>query len=252
MIFDTHCHLNAKELYKNHEHFIISAKNAGVAAFLVVGYDYFSSKLAVELADKYDFVYAAVGYHPVDVLKAKKSDLDKTFKLLKHRKVVALGEIGLDYHWVEDEEERKLQKQWFIKQIEFANECDLPIVVHNRDAMADTYQILKEHKVNKGGVMHCYSGSPEMAAELIKLGFYISMGGPVTFKNARVPKEVVAKTHLLVETDCPYLASHPLRGTMNEPKNIVYVVKEIAEIKGVSVSEVEEETYKNAKKIFNI
>ena len=121
--------------------------------------------------------------------------------------------------------------------------------------MADTYQILKEHKVNKGGVMHCYSGSPEMAVELIKLGFYISMGGPVTFKNARVPKEVVAKIpldHLLVETDCPYLAPHPLRGTMNEPKNVVYVVKEIAEIKGVSVSEVEEETYKNAKKIFNI
>ena len=255
MIFDTHCHLNAKELYKNHENFIISAKNAGVAAFLVVGYDYFSSKLAVELADKYDFVYAAVGYHPVDVLKAKKSDLDKTFELLKHPKVVALGEIGLDYHWVEDEEERKLQKQWFIKQIELANEHNLPIVIHNRDAMADTYQILKEHKVNKGGVMHCYSGSPEMAVELIKLGFYISMGGPVTFKNARVPKEVVAKIpldHLLVETDCPYLAPHPLRGTMNEPKNVVYVVKEIAEIKGVSVSEVEEETYKNAKKIFNI
>lgn len=255
MIFDTHCHLNAKELYKNHENFIISAKNAGVAAFLVVGYDYFSSKLAVELADKYDFVYAAVGYHPVDVLKAKQSDLDKTFELLKHPKVVALGEIGLDYHWVEDEEERKLQKQWFIKQIEIANEHNLPIVIHNRDAMADTYQILKEHKVNKGGVMHCYSGSPEMAAELIKLRFYISMGGPVTFKNARVPKEVVAKIpldYLLVETDCPYLAPHPLRGTMNEPKNIVYVVKEIAEIKGVSVSEVEKETYKNAKKIFNI
>ena len=150
---------------------------------------------------------------------------------------------------------KELREENNIKQIELANEHNLPIVIHNRDAMADTYQILKEHKVNKGGVMHCYSGSPEMAVELIKLGFYISMGGPVTFKNARVPKEVVAKIpldHLLVETDCPYLAPHPLRGTMNEPKNVVYVVKEIAEIKGVSVSEVEEETYKNAKKIFNI
>lgn len=255
MIFDTHCHLNAKELYKNHEKYIISAKNEGVAAFLVVGYDYLSSKIAVELAEKFDFIYAAVGYHPVDVLKAKASELEKTFDLLKHPKVVALGEIGLDYHWIEDASEREKQKEFFIRQIELANENDLPIIIHNRDAANDTYQILKEHKVNKGGIMHCYSGSPEMAIELIRLGFYISMGGPVTFKNARVPKEVVKAIpldKLLVETDCPYLAPHPLRGTLNEPKNIVYTVKEIAELREKSIEEIEKITFNNAKKILGL
>ena len=131
----------------------------------------------------------------------------------------------------------------------------MPIIIHNRDATNDTYQILKEHKVNKGGIMHCYSGSPEMAIELIKLGFYISMGGPVTFKNARVPKEVVKAIpldKLLVETDCPYLAPHPLRGTINEPKNIVYTVKEIAELREKSIEEIEKITFNNAEKILGL
>lgn len=253
MIFDTHCHLNSKELYKDHEKYIISAKNAGVASFLVVGYDFESSKRAVELANKYDCVFAAVGYHPTDVIKAKKSDIDATFKLLKSPKVVALGEIGLDYHWVEDQEGRSNQKEWFKKQIEIANKNKLPIIVHNRDASNDCLEILRETKPLYGGVMHCYSGSVELAKEFMKLGLYISLGGPVTFKNARVPKEVAAAIpldRLLIETDCPYLSPHPLRGTLNEPKNIVYVAKEIALLRNMSEEELIEATYKNALKCF--
>lgn len=255
MIFDTHCHLNSKELYIDHENHIISAKNEGVARFLVVGYDYKSSKIAVELAEKYDFVFAAVGYHPVDVLKASEKELSDTFSLLKHPKVVALGEIGLDYHWVEDDKDREKQKELFVKQIHIANENNLPVIIHNRDATEDCYKILKEHKPLKQGVMHCYSGSVEMAKEFIKLGLYISLGGPVTFKNAKTPKQVATEIpleHLLVETDCPYLAPHPLRGTMNAPKNIVYVVEEIAKLKNISRSEVEKATFENAEKVFHV
>lgn len=253
MIFDTHCHLNSKELYKNHENYINSAKKAGVASFLVVGYDFESSKVAVELANKYDCVWAAVGYHPTDVIRAKKTDLDETFKLLKNPKVVALGEIGLDYHWVEDEKGQLEQRKWFKKQIEIANENKLPIIVHNRDASNDCLTVLKETKPLYGGVMHCYSGSVELMKEFIKLGLYISLGGPVTFKNAKTPKEVAKEVpldRLLVETDCPYLSPHPLRGTLNEPKNIIYVIKEIATLRNLSEEELMEATYKNALECF--
>ena len=255
MIFDTHCHLNSEELYKDVEKHINEAKNVGVSTFLVVGYDYNSSLIAVELARKYEEVYAAIGYHPTDSINASKEDFDATFKLIKEPKVVAIGEVGLDYHWVKDTKDRDLQKQLFIKQIEIANSHDLPVVIHCRDAIEDTLNIVKNHHVNKGGVMHCYSGSLESAYEFIKEGFYISLGGPVTFTNAKTPKEVATNIeldNLLVETDCPYLAPHPFRGQTNTPKNIVRVVEEISKLKGLSVEEISLTTHKNAIKLFGI
>jgi TatD DNase family protein len=255
MIFDTHCHLNSKELYKDVDKHINDAKNVGVARFLVVGYDLESSKIAVELADKYEEVYAAIGYHPTDSIHASEEEFNQVFSLLKNPKIVALGEIGLDYHWVEAPSERKLQQELFIKQIEVANEHGLPIVVHCRDAVEDCLEIIKNHPVKKGGVMHCYSGSLESAYEFIKLGFYISFGGPVTFINGKKPKMVASSIpldKLLVETDSPYLTPHPYRGQLNSPKHTLLVVEEIARLRGMTSEEISLITYQNALKLFGI
>lgn len=255
IIFDTHCHLNSKELYKDVEKHINEAKNQGVARFLVVGYDLYSSKLAVKLAEKYEEIYAAVGFHPVDSLRAKPSDFEEIEALLSHPKVVALGEIGLDYHWISEQSEREKQKELFVKQIEMANLHKLPIIIHCRDAIEDCLEIVKDYHVNKGGVMHCYSGSLESAFEFIKEGFYISLGGPVTFSNGKKPKLVamnIPMDKLLVETDCPYLTPHPYRGQLNSPKHTLLVVNEIARLKDMEVSEVADITYKNALKLFGI
>ena len=168
---------------------------------------------------------------------------------------MALGEIGLDYYWVKDEEQRNLQKEYFVRQIKEANKHHLPICVHNRDAINDCLEILKNNHVEMGGVMHCFSGSVEVMNEFLKCGMYISLGGPVTFKNARVPKEVakvVPLDKLMVETDSPYLAPHPYRGKQNEPSYITLVVDEIASLKGVSKEEIMEATYRNASKMFHV
>ena len=255
MIFDTHCHLNHEDLYKDLNSVIERAKSAGVTRFLVVGYDKESSLLAVKLATEYDFIYAAIGYHPTEIYGISETDFLDVMNLLKHPKVVALGEIGLDYYWIKDEKERELQKEYFIRQINIANENNLPISIHNRDAIEDCLKILKEHPLKMGGVMHCYSGSVESMNEFLKCGMYISLGGPVTFKNAKTPKEVakaVPLDKLLVETDSPYLAPHPFRGTQNEPEKIKFIVEEIANLRGVSYKEIEDETYKNALRIFKI
>ena len=255
MIFDTHCHLNSKELYKDVEKHINEAKNAGIARFLVVGYDYKSSKLAVELAEKHEEIYAAIGYHPTDSITATKQDFENTFKYINHPKVVAVGEIGLDYHWTTEPSERELQKELFIAQIEVANKHNLPIIIHCRDAVKDCLEIVKDYHVNKGGVMHCYSGSLDSAYEFIKQGFYISLGGPVTFTNGKKPKLVASEVpldKLLVETDSPYLTPHPYRGQMNAPKHTLLVVQEIARLKGLSEEEVASKTYENAIKLFGI
>lgn len=255
MIFDTHCHLNSKELYKDVEKHINEAKNAGIARFLVVGYDYESSLLAVSLAKKYEEVYAAIGYHPTDSIRASKEDFENTFKLINEPKVVAIGEIGLDYHWIKDQKERELQQELFIYQIQIANQHNLPIIIHCRDAIEDCLKIVRKNRVNKGGVMHCYSGSLESAYDFIDAGYYISLGGPVTFTNARTPKEVaedIPLDKLLVETDCPYLTPHPFRGQMNAPKYVVRVVEEIARLRNMSSEQIASITYKNANKLFGI
>ena len=255
MIFDTHCHLNSLELYERIDEVIESAKKVGVDRFLVVGWNKESSFLAVELAHKYNEIYAAIGFHPTDIEDVSEKDYQETMNLVDDPRVVAIGEIGLDYHWVKDLEQRERQKEWFIKQINFANEHKKPISIHNRDAFADCLNILKTHKPLYGGIMHCYSGSVELLGDVLELGLYIGLGGPLTFTNAKTPKEVcenVPLEKLVVETDAPYLSPHPLRGTVNEPKNIALVVDQVAELKKMSKKHILDVLYNNSCRLFGI
>ena len=255
MLFDTHCHLNDDSLYENIDEVIENAKKTGVNKFLVVGYNKESSFLAVKIAERYDECYAAIGFHPCDIFDLSEEDYNQTMALVSHKKVVAIGEIGLDYHWVKEPEKKALQKDYFIRQIEFANEHHLPISVHNRESNEDCLKILKEHTPKYGGVMHCYSGSVEMLQTVLDLGMMISLGGPVTFTNAKAPKEVaevVPLEKLLLETDSPYLTPHPHRGEKNEPKYICLVSEEVARLKGISKKHVEQVTYQNALRLFKI
>ncbi len=255
MIFDTHCHLNSKKLYPNIIEHIENAKKAGVSSFLVVGYNKETSLLAVQIAEKFDFCYAAIGFHPSEIFDVSEEDFQEVFKYVKHPKVKAIGEIGLDYHWEKDPIRREIQKEYFIRQIEIANEANLPITVHNRESNNDCFEILKEYRPKMGGIMHCCSCSVEMMKELVEIGMYISLGGPVTFTNAKTPKEVAyecPEDRLLVETDAPYLSPHPLRGTINVPKNIELVVDEIAKIRDISKKHLEDILYNNSCRILNI
>lgn len=254
-IFDTHCHLNHPDLYKNIEKIIKDAHDVGVKYFLVVGFDKETSFKAVEIASKYENVYATVGFHPTEIDDVSESDFIQVMNLLKHTKVKALGEIGLDYYWIKDHDKQSKQKELFIKQIEYANKNNIPIVVHCRDAIMDCYQILKQHDTNHKGVLHCFSSSIEMANEFIKLGYYIGLDGPVTFLNSKQPKEVAKEINinrLLVETDCPYLTPHPYRGKQNEPKLITLVIEEIAKLRNLSYEDVANTTSSNAKKLFHV
>ena len=254
MIIDSHVHLNDEELFPKIEEIIDRAKAANVKAFICVGYDKESSELAIDIANMYEEVYAAIGIHPSEAKHYKESDLIWLKENLNHEKVVALGEIGLDYYWDKSTEEK--QKNLFIEQMKLANEFKLPIIVHMRDAINDTYEMIKKYKEKSlSGVMHCYSGSWEYVSKFIDLNLYISLAGPVTFKNAKMPKEVAEKINLnrlLVETDAPYLAPMPHRGKTNESKNLKYIVKEIATIRGISVDEVERQTSENTIKLFNL
>ena len=191
MLFDTHCHLNSEELYPRIDEVIEDAKKTGVHKFLVVGYDKKTSLLAIKIAKKYDCCYAAIGFHPTEIFGLSENDYESVMKHIDDDKVVAVGEIGLDYHWIKETEKRELQKEYFIRQIEFANKHKKPITIHNRDSNEDCMEILKEHRPLYGAIMHCYSGSVEMMREIIKWdNFYISLGGPVTFTNAKTPKLV--------------------------------------------------------------
>lgn len=257
MIFDTHCHLNSEELFQKIDEVISSAKEVGVEKFLVVGYNKETSLLAIEIAKKYDFCYATIGFHPTEVFDLSEEEYTSLLKLAsKENKVVAIGEIGLDYHWVSDIEQKEIEKEFFIKQIEFANEVGLPISIHNRESTDDCLKILKEHTPKHGFIMHCFSGSIEVMNEILKMdNSYISLGGPVTFTNAKTPKQVAKEIpleRLLVETDAPYLTPHPYRGTMNEPKYISLIIDEISKIKNLSRKEIEDATFFNACKVLKI
>ena len=255
MIFDTHCHLNSEELYERLEEVLESAKKVGVDKFLVVGWNKESSFKAVEIAHRYKGIYAAIGFHPTDIDDVSDEDYHETMALVNDPKVVAIGEIGLDYHWVKDPAQREKQKEWFIKQINFANEHKKPISIHNREAFEDCLKILKEHRPLYSGVMHCYSGSVELLRDVLDLGLYIGLDGPLTFTNAKTPKEVceeVPLNRLLVETDSPYLSPHPLRGTVNEPKNIALVIDEITRIKGLSKKHILDVIYQNSCELFKV
>ena len=254
MLFDTHVHLNAEQFKEDLAEVIERAQEAGVINMVVVGFDRPTITRAMELVEQYDFLYAAVGWHPVDAIDMTDDDLDWIESLTAHPKVVAIGEMGLDYHW--DKSPKDIQMEVFRKQIRLAKKVKLPIIIHNREATADIVSILQEEGAAEvGGIMHCFSGSVETAKVCLDMNFYISLGGPVTFKNAKKPKEVAAEVpldRLLIETDCPYLAPHPYRGKRNEPAYVKLVAEQIAEIKQLSVEEVSQVTTENAKKLFGI
>ncbi|MBR8661881.1 TatD family hydrolase [Bacillus paralicheniformis] len=254
MLFDTHAHLNAEQFNEDLEEVIARAKEEKVEHIVVVGFDRLTIKRAMELIEAYDFIYAAIGWHPVDAIDMTDEDLAWIKDLSAHEKVVAIGEMGLDYHW--DKSPKDVQKEVFRKQIALAKEVGLPIVIHNRDATEDVVSILREEGAEEvGGIMHCYTGSAEIAQECINMNFYLSFGGPVTFKNAKKPKEVVKQIpndRLLIETDCPYLTPHPYRGKRNEPSYVKLVAEQIAELKGMTYEEVAAITTENAKKLFGI
>lgn len=253
MLFDSHAHLNDETLINHVDEIIENAKKNNVTKMVCVGWDRDSSELAVQLASQHPGIYAAVGLHPSEVTH-KDNDLDWIKDLITHEKVVAIGEIGLDYYW--DKSLQEAQKAVFVKQMQIAREHQLPVIVHMRDATSDTLEMLKQHLSSEsGGVMHCYSASEEVMWSFIDLGLYISLAGPVTFKNARVPKAVakaIPLDKLLVETDSPYLAPVPFRGKTNEPKNVRYVADEIARIKGLTKEAIETATYDNTCKLFKI
>ncbi|MGG1698769.1 TatD family hydrolase [Bacillus zhangzhouensis] len=254
MLFDTHAHLNAEQYNEDLEQVIERAKSEKVENIVVVGFDRPTITRAMELIEEYDFIYAAIGWHPVDAIDMTDEDLAWIKELSQHEKVVAIGEMGLDYYW--DKSPKEVQKEVFRRQIALAKEVNLPIIIHNRDATEDVVTILKEEGAAVvGGIMHCFTGSLEIAKACMEMNFYISFGGPVTFKNAKKPKEVVKdipSDRLLIETDCPYLTPAPFRGKRNEPSYVKYIAEQIAELREMSFEELAELTTENAKKVFRI
>ena len=255
MLFDSHAHLNDARFDEDREALIQKLQEEHVDLVLNPGADIETSISSVELANKYDFIYAAVGVHPHDVKDLDDTAIDTLRKLAtENEKVVAIGEIGLDYYY--DNSPREVQKEWFIKQIELANELKLPIIIHDRDAHGDTFEIIKKYKSPEiGCVLHCYSGNIELAREYVKMGCYISLSGTVTFKNNKKTKEVAREIpldRLFIETDSPYMAPTPHRGKRNDPSLVQFVADTIAVEKGVSYETVCEATKENAKKFFAI
>lgn len=252
MLIDTHVHLNADQFKDNVQEVIQRALDNHVEKMIVVGFDRITNLRAIEIAEKYDFIYATVGYHPTEAKDITEKDKDDLIPLLNHPKVVGIGECGLDFYWDKDHNKEQIDLfNWHIKK---SFEFDLPLIIHMRDATEATYNVIREYEEVKG-IMHCYSGSAEMAPLFLELGLHISLGGPVTFKNGRVPKEVakiVPFDRLLVETDSPYLSPHPFRGKTNEPARVILVAEEIAKIKNVQFEYISEVTTKNALKLFNI
>ncbi|AWB42802.1 hydrolase TatD [Paenibacillus sp. CAA11] len=254
MLFDTHTHLDAPQFDEDREETIARAVEAGVTRMVNVGFNRETIPSTMKLAETYDFIYAAVGWHPQDAITMLDEDLDWIAELCKHDKVVAIGEIGLDYYW--DTSPKEVQHQVFRRQIGLARELGMPIVIHDRDAHEDIVKILREEKASEvGGIMHSFSGSWETAKLCMNMGFHISFGGPITFKNAKQPKEVLKQVpldRLLIETDSPYLTPHPFRGKRNESAHVRLVAEMAAELKGMSLEEIAQITTQNALERFDI
>lgn len=254
MLFDSHAHLDDERFDDDREKVINSLKENGVDLIVDPGSDISSSVQAVNLSKEYENIYAAVGVHPHSAKDMNEDTLKILKALSKNDKVVAIGEIGLDYHY--DNSPRDVQKKWFKEQIKLAKELNLPIIIHTREAQKDTFDIVKEeYDENLRGVLHCYSGSLEMAREYLDMGFYISFAGPITFKNSKVPKQVAKEVpldRLLIETDCPYLTPEPHRGKRNEPLYVRYMASTIADLKGITFEEVARRTKENAIRFFEI
>ena len=254
MIFDTHAHYDDEAFAQDRDELIRSLPGAGIGTVVNIAASPDSIRDCLDLAHRYPHVYFSLGIHPEYAGEMTEQIMDEIRAHLHDEKVVAVGEIGLDYYWPEPDHE--VQKLWFARQIGLAREAKLPIVVHSREAAADTFEIMKDnHAEEAGGVVHCYSYSVELAREYVKRGFYIGVGGVVTFKNARKLVEVVRDTaleHLVLETDCPYLAPVPFRGKRNSSLNLPYVAAKIAEIKGVSEEEVIRVTCENARRMYGL
>ena len=256
-LFDNHAHLDDEKFDEDREELIEKIHNDEIDKFVSAGYSLESSKKSIELSKKYDFIYSTCGVSPNDIPQTEEElwkELDEIKKLAKeNKKVVAIGEIGLDYHW--NTENKELQKKAFVEQIKIANELNLPIQIHTRDAVMDTLEILKQNNVNKKGIFHCCPLNRELVKEGLKLGFYISFAGPVTFKNSKNANEIiemVPNDKMLIETDSPYLSPEPFRGKRNDPRNVKYIAKKIAEVKNITIEEVADITYENAMEIFNL
>ena len=253
MIFDTHAHYDDRQFEEDRAELLGSMQEQGVGMIVDAGSDIASWDKIGQLTEQYPFIYGAIGVHPDEVGELDEEKMQRMEKLLSGEKMVAVGEIGLDYYW--DKEKRDLQKKWFIRQLELARQLDLPVIIHSREAAADTMEIMKQHAKGMDGVIHCFSYSPEQAKEYVNMGFYLGIGGVVTFKNAKKLKEVVGKIpleSLVLETDSPYLAPVPNRGKRNSSLNLVYVAEEIAALKGVSYEEVVRQTTENAKKLYRL
>lgn len=253
-IFDTHTHYDDEKFNEDREELLSKFKEQGIAHVVNVGANIESSKRTLELVGQYPFFYGAVGVHPSEVGNITEKDIDFLKEATKRERIVAVGEIGLDYHY--DEPEREIQKKWFIRQLELAREVKLPVIIHSRDAAQDTLEILKEQKAEEiGGVIHCFSYGEELAKIYTEMGFYLGIGGVLTFQNAKKLREVVQKIpleRLVLETDCPYLSPVPNRGQRNSSLNLSFVAEAIAQIKQISYAEVVETTFENAKKLYRI
>lgn len=253
-IFDTHCHYDDEMFDKDRQEMLLSLEEKGVGRIVNVGAGMETSRRALQLAEEYGFIYAALGVHPSETAELTEADMDWLHTHAAYEKVVAVGEIGLDYHW--EEPEPAVQRRWFRRQIELAKEVKLPIIIHSRDAAAETRDIIiKEKAYDCGGVIHCYSYSAEMAKEYVDMGFYIGIGGVVTFKNAKKCVRTVEEIPLdkiVLETDCPYMAPEPNRGKRNDSSQLIHVAGKIAELKGVSAEEVIRVTAENAEKMYRL
>lgn len=254
MLFDTHTHLDAEQFNEDQAEVIRRAQENGVTKIMNVGFNRENIPTTLKLTEDYDFIYAAIGWHPQDAKDMKADDLDWIEDCCKRDKVLAIGEIGLDYYW--DTSPQDVQHKVFREQIRLARRLGMPIVIHNRDAHEDVLRLLKEEKAEDvGGIMHCFSGNWEMAQQCLDMNFYLSFGGPITFKNAHQPKEVLAKVpleRLLIETDAPYLTPHPYRGKRNETGFVRFVAMAAAEIKQISLEEIAKLTMSNGVKLLGI
>lgn len=256
MIFDTHAHYDDTAFDEDREALLNSLQEHGIGMVIDVGSSLATTKAAIALSEQHDFIYAAAGVHPSETMELEEQPdgFDRLREMCSYKKVKAIGEIGLDYHYPDPE--RQIQQKWFRRQLNLARELHLPVSLHSRDAAMDTLQILQEEKAGEiGGVMHCYSYSPEQVSDYLKMGFCFGIGGVLTFTNAKKLKGAVAEmplSQILLETDCPYLAPVPHRGERNSSLNLPLVITAIAEIKGVSEEEVIRVTQQNAERLFSI
>lgn len=256
-IFDSHAHYDDEKFNEDREEVIKSIYEEGITKCINIGCDIKTSENSIKLSEKYDFIYATCSIHPSEIPQIEQElwrQLVKIKEMAKiNKKVVGIGEIGLDYHWNKDNIE--LQKKAFIEQINIANELNLPISIHTRDAIDDTIEIIRNYKVNKNGVLHCCPFNRELVKQGLQAGYYIAFGGTSTFKNSKNANEIIEMVpidKILVETDSPYLAPEPLRGTRNDSRNLKYVIAKLANVKGISEEEMAKATYINACKLFNI